>query len=459
MATRVVGALQQYPARFAFVAYTLVIAIGTVLLKTPWATAQTAAPVSWVDALFTATSALCVTGLTVRSTGHDFSLIGQVIILSLIQLGGIGIVTVTTFVTLATGRGDTMHQRMAAAEALGSEPGRHLWGLVAKILVLIVSFELVGFVLLGTHALVLGREGEGWWPALFHAISAFCNAGFSLYDDSLERFRADLWYTGTIMALVVFGGLGFPVLADLGRAGLRVWRRQPGHLSLHTKLMLSGTAAVLVLSWVAFLLLEWENTLAADSAVVKISAALFQAVTCRTAGFNTIPTEQLHSASLWIATILMAIGAGPCSTAGGFKISTLMVLVLVAWRRLGGYERVVAFGRSISPETINRAIATALLFAVIGIVVLALMLVAEQTSAATGEEHAFFLDAFFETISALGTVGLSTGVTPELSTAAKLVLVVAMLLGRLGPITVFIALSHRPQRSLVEYPVEPVYIG
>ncbi len=459
MATRVVGALQQYPARFAFIAYTLVIALGTVLLMMPWSVAQDVAPIRWIDALFTATSALCVTGLTVRSTGQDFSLAGQIIILSLIQLGGIGIVTVTTFVTLATGRGDTMHQRVAAAEALGSEPGRHLAGLLGRILALILGFELAGFVLLAGHALTVGRPGEGLWSALFHSVSAFCNAGFSLYDDSLERFRADLWYSGTIMLLIVFGGLGFPVLVDLGRVLMRVRRGEPGHLTLHTKLMLAGTAGLLLLSWPTFLALEWNNTLAEDSLPVKLLASLFQAVTCRTAGFNTIPTDELRSASLWISTMLMSVGAGPCSTAGGFKVSTLMVLLLVAWRRLGGHEHVFVFRRSVNAETVNRAIATCLLFAVIGMVILAMMLIAEQGTLSPSDEHAFFLDAFFETISALGTVGLSTGVTPTLSTPAKLVLVVAMLVGRLGPITVFVALSHRPQRKLVEYPVEPVYIG
>lgn len=456
---RLIGTLEQYPARFAALAYFAVALVGTLLLLTPWARQEGVPAIEPVDALFTATSALCVTGLVVRSTGNDFSFFGQVVILILIQLGGIGIVTVTTFVALRFTGADTLRQRVAAAEAVGGTPGAHLPSLLLRVFVTVLVFEAVGATLLGLHSLVSSKPGEGWWPAVFHSVSAFCNAGFSLYDDSLVRFRGDVWYSGTIMLLIVTGGIGFPVLADLGRAVVR-WRRgEAGHLTLHTKLMLTGTAVLIVLGTVVFLLLEWGNTLARDSLPTKVFASLFQAVTCRTAGFNTIPTGELTSASLWVSMILMSIGAGPCSTAGGFKVSTFMALVLLAWRRLQGEPRVFAFRRGIDEATVSKAVSTALLFAVSGMAFLTGVLVVQSAYQSPAEQHMFFLDAFFETISALGTVGLSTGITPELSTGAKLVLIMAMFMGRLGPMSFFIALSRRLQRAALEYPPEPVYIG
>ncbi len=459
MAQRFVGALEHYPARFAFAAYCCAVVVGALLLMTPWAHAPGAPPITLIDALFTATSAICVTGLVVRSTGNDFSLFGQAVILLLIQLGGIGIVTVTTFVALRFGGGDTMRQRVAAAEAVGAAPGSHLGGLLLRVFLTVIAFEAAGTVLLGLHGLARGAKAEGWWPALFHSISAFCNAGFSLYDDSLVQFRGDFWYCGTVILLIVCGGIGFPVLTDLGRTLLRLRRREPGHISLHTKLMLVGTAVLIAFGTVAFLVLEWGNTLAGEPLGTKLLASLFQSVTCRTAGFNTIPTDELTSASLWISMVLMSIGAGPCSTAGGFKVSTFMTLVLLSMRRLQGEERVYAFRRTVDAATVGKAISTALLFAVSGMVALTAVLVAQSYYMETSAQHVFFLDAFFETISALGTVGLSTGVTSELSVPAKIALIVAMFMGRLGPVSFFIALSRTLHRRALEYPTEPVYIG
>jgi trk system potassium uptake protein TrkH len=477
---RVTGALERYPARAAFVSFSLTILLGAFVLTLPMCRNAERELVAFVDALFTATSALCVTGLTVRSTGNDFNFIGQAVILFLIQVGGIGIVTITTFVTLRLVGGDTMRQRVAAAEAVGGTPTGDVGSLLAKVLAIVLAIELTGAALLLVRNLFVdaSQPRETVWSALFHSIAAFCNAGFSLYDDNLTRYRRDPLVNLVITSLIISGGLGFPVLVDLGRWVRRRWQGEHHRLSLHTRLMLLGTATLLVGGTLITVALEWYNTLGGEPVAVKVLAAFFHSTACRTAGFNTLPIGQFHEATLWISIILMAIGAGPCSTAGGFKVSTMAILVLVAWRRLLGSEQVHAFRRSVPPETINKAIATALLFAVVGMTVLTLVLMAEtETSAAkltvvsesspeAPEQRATFLPLFFETISALGTVGLSTGdhtgtvsLSGDLEDESKLFLVLAMLVGRLGPISFFIALSRLATRQELEYPKENVLIG
>lgn len=452
------GSLATYPARATLTWYLGMIVVGTTLLLLPICRAPEAEPISPLDAVFTATSASCVTGLIVRSTPHDYSIYGQIVILVLMQLGGIGIMTVTTLVTLQIARGG-LRQRTAMAETLGIAPDADLRWVLRGVLTLIVVCEGFGFLVLAINNAFDRPLAQGLWEALFHAVSAFCNAGFSLHDDSLERYQGNVPVNLTVLALIIIGGIGFPVILELRRVrrlprGER-WQR----LHLHAKLMLLGTAGLLAFGTLAILGLEWQNALSGMGYGRRLLVAMFQSTTTRTAGFNTIDIASLTDATLFVIVLLMAIGAGPGSCAGGFKVSTLMTLILLAWSRFRGSSGIALFRRSITAETAERAIATALLFAFIGAGSLALLLVVDPLRDPHHMMRGRFLDTLFESTSALGTVGLSTGTTTELSPGGRVIVIVLMLLGRLGPITVAIALSRTVAHAPIRYPSEEILIG
>jgi trk system potassium uptake protein len=454
------GSLLQYPARAAFVWYAGLIGTGALLLRLPQAVVPGVKSVSTIDAVFTATSACCVTGLSVRSTGHELSWFGQAVVLLLIQIGGIGIITITTFVVLRLGGRESLRHRVLLTQTLGSAE-RDLRNMIWKILRMVFVCEGIGFLLLAMPALGGESAGAGaaLWEAFFHSISAFCNAGFGLHDSNLAPYRADPLVNGTVIALIVLGGIGFPVIRDVGQ-GLRAGRgRRWEGLTMHSKMMIIGTSCLLLGGAAVILALEWDNALAGMPMGEKLLVACFQSTTTRTAGFETIPMRSLTNATLFFFMLLMLVGAGPCSTAGGFKVSTLMVLICHAWSRFRGSQRANFFRRSIAPGTLDTAMATSLLFTTVAAVALVGFLVIEQAGATHHEDTHQFLDAAFEVCSALGTVGLSTGITPELSPAAKAVLIVLMFLGRLGPISAFVALAGSERRDRVEYPKEEVLIG
>lgn len=453
------GSVLKYPARASFAWYGGLILLGTLVLRHPACRASSASPVSALDAAFTATSAACVTGLTVRSTGHDFSLAGQIAILALIQIGGIGIMTVTTFVTLHLGGAKTLRDRVAVLETLGAGPGADLGWVLRHVVLMTFLFEGVGFLLLASRFILDYPWQAALWHGLFHAVSAFCNAGFSLNDDNLVRYQGDPLVNLTIVGLIVTGGLGFPVMLDL-RSNLRSpWSRLWDRLHLHSKLMLLGTAGLLGFGALSFLLLEWSNSLHGMPVARKILVSLFQATVPRTAGFNTVDIGSLTNATLLVLMLLMMVGAGPCSTGGGFKVSTLMVLVVRAWSAFQGHTRASVFRRTIPPATLARATTTALLYAVVAASLLTGLLVFEQARLPRADSQGLFVQALFEVISALGTVGLSTGMTPMLTEAGRILVILAMFIGRLGPISVFIALSRGERVYHFEFPEEEPLIG
>ncbi|HET6883174.1 MAG TPA: potassium transporter TrkG [Pirellulales bacterium] len=457
---RVSGSLVQYPARAAVVWYAGLIAIGALVLRLPQAVVPGTKPLSTIDALFTATSASCVTGLAVRSTGRELSRLGQAAVLVLIQVGGIGIMTITTFVVLRLGGRESLRHRVLLTQTLGSAE-RDLRIMIWKILRLVAVCEGAGCLLLALPAFSDsgGDLADGLWTALFHSISAFCNAGFALHDSSLAPQRANVLVNLTVMALIVTGGIGFPVIRDVSGAlrggNLRPWES----LSMHSKMMLIGTASLLAGGAALFLFLEWNNVLTDMPLGEKLLVACFQSTTTRTAGFETVPMAHLTNATLFGFMLLMLIGGGPGSTAGGFKVSTFMVLVCHAWAKLRGRRGVNFFRRSVGQETLDAAMAAALLFATVAASALVIFLVIEQADAPHHSRADAFLDAAFEVCSALGTVGLSTGITPGLSSGAKAVLIVLMFLGRLGPISAFVALARSDRRERIEYAKEDVLIG
>ncbi len=439
--------------------YFSLIVVGGLLLTHPICRAPSREPISLLDAFFTSTSAACVTGLVVRSTGNDFSEIGQMVILALIQLGGIGIITVTTYITFRVwGRGG-LRERVAVSETLGFGTAADLQRVLRNVIWTTFLIEGLGFLLLAIRNLFDYSPGFALWHALFHSVSAFCNAGFALSDDSIIRYQGDPIINLTICALVVVGGIGYPVIQDVYTNWHGPWARRWDRLQLHTKLMLIGTMALIVLGTVAILALEWDNTLKEMSFGRAFLVALFQSIVCRTAGFNSVAIGQLTNATLFIMVLLMAVGAGPCSTAGGFKVSTMMLFVVRAWNTFRGYSRLSIFRRTVPVDLMARATTTVLLYMTVVIGALTGLLVLEQSHQAHTGMQGIFLDSLFEVVSALSTVGLSTGITPQLSDAGQIVLMMTMFIGRLGPISVVMALSLSERPQTIEYPREEPLIG
>ena len=451
------GSLASYSARWSFFTYLGAIAIGTGLLALPASRAPDQPVLTIVDAAFTATSACCVTGLTVRSTVEDFSPFGQGVILILIQLGGLGIMTITTLLIFQIGGEATVRQRAVIAETLGIKSARGLRQLALMVLVVVLCSEFIGFLLLTAATWGTREPMDVIWRAAFHSVSAFCNAGFSLGDDSLVAYNTDIPVNLIICGLVIVGGLGFPVLFDITS---RLWSRESlwDRLHMHSKLMLLGTAGLLAFGAVSFWVFESDGVLSGQPLSNRVLLGLFHTTTCRTAGFHTVEYGSLSSATLFLTILLMAIGAGPGSTGGGFKVSTFMTLLTRAGASFRGQERANFAKRTIPERAVERATATALVFVAIAFVALVALLGVENGGKAA-ERPRWFLDASFECISALGTVGLSTGITASLTIPGKFILAILMLLGRLGPITVAVALSRQRPTYQPNYPEEEPLVG
>ena len=446
------------PARSLFVWFLGLIAIGTVLLSFPICHTPDAEPFSLSDAAFTATSASCVTGLSVRSTAHDFSFIGQLVILLLIQLGGLGIITVATvFVIDLTGR-TSADQRAVMEDTLGlparSEMTRYVNGVVIATLVL----EGIGALVLIIRRLFVDDPLNAVWWGTFHSISAFCNAGFALDDDSLSKSVTDPTVNLTIVALILAGGLGYPVIRELLFLPKSPKRKRWASLSFHSKLTLTAGLALVAVGSISFWLLERNNTLSELSFGGSMLASLFQGVTPRTAGFNTLPFGEFSNATLVVIMLLMIIGGNSCSTAGGTKVSTFSVFVLDMLARLRGKESAVVFGCKIPQSIVAQTgivVLAYLLFATIGLIAIVCI---EQSTPQVNSD-ALFIDAMFEVLSALATVGLSTGFTSQLSEASRWIIISMMFAGRIGPLAVVAALSLPKVQDDVQLPEANPYIG
>ncbi|WP_394554760.1 TrkH family potassium uptake protein [Agromyces sp. MMS24-JH15] len=424
------------------------IAVGTALLMLPVAKVGQGGA-SFVEALFTATSAVCVTGLTVVDTLTYWTPLGQVFILLMIQVGGLGIMIFAALVGLVLARRMSVRARVNTASEAKSIGFDDVRGLVRRIVLISLIIEAATFALLFLRFLWgYGYDpGRAAWYGAFHAISAFNNAGFALYSDNLIGFVDDPLICLPIAAAIILGGLGFPVIMQLRKEFTR-----PLHWSMNTKLVLVGTAALLVAGTVYIGVIEWNN----DASIGgldpwdRVLAAFFQSVQTRTAGFNSLDIGRMHDETWLGMDVLMFIGAGPAGTAGGIKVTTFAVLFFIMTTELRGEGSVNIFGKRLS-RAVHRQAITVVLIAVAAVVVGAalLMIISEES-----------LDrALFESISAFATVGLSTGITPHLSVPAQLVLIALMFLGRIGPLTVGSAIALRSRRILYEYPQERPAIG
>ena len=492
-----------HPARLLVGSFVFMCLVGSGLLMLPAAIAE-GEWTRWcyLDSLFTATSATCVTGLVVKGTGSTFTPFGQAVILGLIQLGGLGIMMFGTVMAMMVGKMLSLKGTGALGQMLNTNQIGQIARVARFVIVATFALELLGTVLLFPMFLdAHGNSGEALtapralWYSIFHSVSAFCNAGFSLYDKNMMAgvgggFSAlrDRWQMLGVMApLIILGGLGFPVLQDLGRwfGGLvgRMRRAMRGkwsmdfsplprcRLALHSKIVLSTTLALLV--WGAAILWAIETieaprpftpgrdpnypTAVSDnwrktSGLGKAKESIFSSITARTAGFNTIDMNQLSDGGkLWICG-LMTVGGSPASTAGGMKTVTLAILVLVACSVLRNRNELEVYHRSITVDIIRKVVALALLYMCL------LLTIALLLSITMGGTY-HFIDLLFESCSACGTVGLSTGVTGKLNVPAKGVVIAGMFIGRLGPLTLLLAMAGRTRRTKYSYPSENIIIG
>ena len=437
-----------HPAQVVASAFAFTILVGTALLMLPNARVGPDSA-TFMEAIFTATSAVCVTGLTIVDTATYWTPFGQIVILALIQVGGFGIMTFASVIGLAVVRKLSLRSRINAAAEAKSVGLEDVKGLVIGVVKISLVIEGVTAVVLTIRFFFGYGEpvGRAVWLGVFHAVSSFNNAGFALFSDNMISYATDPWICLPICAAIILGGLGFPVIVQL-----RKHLRTPLVWTMNTRLVVAGTIVLLVLGSVYITAVEWNNpdTLGPLEWHGKLLVGFFQSVQTRTAGFNSLDIGQMDSASLLGMDVLMLIGAGPAGTAGGIKITTFAVLFFILWAEVRGDVAVNVFGKRLSRAVHRQAITIVLLAMAVVIAATAALMVMTDIS----------LDALlFEAISAFGTVGLSTGITAGLPPAGQGILILLMFIGRLGPITFASALALRDRRSTYEFPKERPIIG
>lgn len=438
----------QHPARAVPLAFLLLIAVGTVVLVLPVSRAGEGAAAPLITALFTAAGASCG-ALAVVDTATYWSGFGQVAILLLMQVGGLGIMTLATLLGLLVSRRLGLRTRMAAQSETNTLSLGDVRTVIRGIALTTAIVEAVTAVVIAGRLIVAHDFGlaKGLWFGLFHSVSAFCNAGYALFSDNLMGFVADPWISITVGVAALIGGLGFPVVIELWRE----WRRPVGW-TIHTKLTVLGTVILTVGGMLLMLAFEWTNekTLGPLSLAGKLIAAFFASVTPRTAGFNTIDYAHATQETLAVTDGLMFVGAGSAGTAGGIKLTTFFLLAFVIWAEIRGETDVRAFNRRIGSHTVRQALTVALLG--VGLVAASTVALLILT------DHSLDL-VLFESASAFGSVGLSAGVTSTLSAPAQIVLVILMYVGRVGTISVATALALRDRPVLYRLPKERPIVG
>ena len=423
------------PGAIFAISFAFLILVGSFLLSLPKASA-TGNPISYIDALFTSTSAVCVTGLIVLDTSKDFSLLGQIIILILIQLGGLGIMTLTTFFFTFVGGGVTLRMRLLLKEFLSTETFSIIGTILRKIVFYTFTIELLGFLVLYYSLSSIGNfDGNSFYIALFHSVSAFCNAGFSLYSENLATplLEQNYLFKSTIAFLIILGGLGFLTLAEI--FSLKIWGKKVPRirfqLSVTSKIVLSTTSILIVFGSILLFLSEFRTEVLGSNNFDKIFNAFFQSVTARTAGFNTVAIENLSVLSVIVLIFLMWVGASPGGTGGGIKTTTFVVVLVYILNYIRSREKLILFEREIAHETIQKAFV---------ISILSIFVIFLSTSVLIYFEPEINpMNLLFEVTSAFGTVGLSRDVTFHICDASKLVLVFVMFVGRIGVLTFFSA--------------------
>jgi trk system potassium uptake protein len=445
-----------HPTTLVLVSFLLAITAGMLLLRLPISTKIGYIP--WMDALFTATSAVCVTGLVVVDTGGYFTVFGQWIILILIQIGGLGVMTISVTLFRWIGRSVSFRNRMAMQDLFAHTPRDDIFNLVKSISLFTLVAEAIGTVFLIIH---WSRELPFWWAlhtAIFHSVSAFCNAGFALFSDSMIHYSNNLLLNATICALIVTGGIGFPVLYDL-QSWFMSKKKRP-RLSVQTKTVLVTTLTLIVTGSVMFAFLEQDALGDTLSLQQWILVPLFQSITCRTAGFNTVDIGSLNEATPTMMIFLMFFGASPGSCGGGVKTTTLALMGAFTISQIKRRRRVNMFKKSIPNETVIRSILLVLVsIGIIGIVLFMLLMGDAVGNLEMIGTQSSFLVCLFETVSAFGTVGLSMGLTPELNTWGKCWIILMMIIGRVGVLTFAYIIVGTRRINGIEYSEENLMIG
>jgi trk system potassium uptake protein TrkH len=437
------------PSQFLAISFLAAIALGTGLLLLPFSTRS--GHISFIDALFRSTSSVCVTGLTVQDTASSFTGFGQAVNLFLFQLGGLGIMTFSTLILLVAGKKISFTDRVIIQHGFHPSSPKNVKTLIQSIFLYTLGLEAAGALVLFLHWRKEFPFGRDVFLSVYHSISAFCNAGFSLFSTSFESFRNDTWINLTLVFLIVLGGIGFLVLQESKNAIRAFLKRKKPRLSLHAKIVLSFTFFLIAIPFVLFLAVEWNSTLQNFSVKEKILSTLFQVVTARTAGFNTMNLGILSFPSVMLLILLMFIGASPGSTGGGIKTSTFGVIFAFLKSKITARESVNLFYRTLPLEMIMRA------FTVVTLSFSILFLSTFIISLA--QPHFQMKSVIFEVFSAFGTVGLSLGITPKLNTLSKIVIILTMYIGRIGPLTLLWAFSRKKSLGRYEYLEETVMIG
>ena len=444
------------PPQLLILSFLGAIVVGSILLTLPQATKATGG-LSLVDSIFTATSATCVTGLTVTDTGGTFTPFGKWVIFSLFQAGGLGIMTFSTLFAVLLGRKLGFSESDVVKSTLDRQSILGLKKLIGYILTITFIAELIGAAVL----FLRWKATNNWGTlltierAVFHSVSGFCNAGFSVFSDSLSRFRLDPVVNLTMIGLIFFGGIGFIVIMDL--LGLFVKKKgQRKGISLQAKIALSVSFFLVIIGALAVMFFEKDNIMQGMTGLERAMVSTFQSVTARTAGFNTVDTGSLTVPSKLVLMLLMFIGASPGSTGGGIKTCTFLVILITIISMMRGRRRAAVFGRSIPKQIIRESLS--IFFLASGWIFLFTVLLAffERGSFSSGGG---LIKPIFEVFSAFGTVGLSTGITAGLSTPGKVCIIATMFAGRVGPLTLALAVAFRERRDKYFFPEENIMVG
>ncbi len=440
--------LSDNPAILVLYSFVLAIFVGTLMLMLPAATAD-GRETTLLGALFTSTSATCVTGLIVYDTGTHFTTFGQFIILFLIQIGGLGIMTISSAFAILLGQRLTLKSESMIQNVVGESNKLDMISLIRNIVIVTFIFELIGAGLLYlTFFGGMYSTGKAIYHSIFHSISAFCNAGFSLYADSFMAYKANFNINFVITSLIILGGIGFPVMVDIKKTFGRHFRWS--RFSLHTKIVLTSTVFLIILGMAAYFISEYNNEMQGMNFLERIYASYFQSVTTRTAGFNTINNANLSKGSVFISNILMFIGASPGSTGGGIKTTTFVIIIVAVLSLFRGHRDVNVFKRKVTIDVIKRVLALiALAVGMLSFFIFLLLLL----------EPFSFEQIVFEAFSAFGTVGLSMGITSSLSNLGQVIIILLMYLGRVGVLTLIFALSKHMSYSNFGYTEEKISIG
>lgn len=450
--------LKMHPAVIVLLSFLLAVIIGSAILKLPVSTIN--AEISWVDSFFTATSAVCVTGLVVVDTGSYFTLFGQCVILALIQIGGLGVMTISVALFRWIGRNISFRHRMVIQDLFAHTPREDIFSLIKSIMLFTFGAELIGAVLLTVHWSHEYAFSEAVYKAVFHSVSAFCNAGFALFPDSMVRYSDNVLLNVTICSLIVSGGIGFPVLYDI-QMWFKKRKNQRARLSIQTKAVLLTTIVLIVSGALMFGLLE-RSSVAGEMQTFghRFLTSIFQSITCRTAGFNTVDIASLKDATIAMMIFLMFVGASPGSCGGGVKTTTLALLAAFTASRIRRKRRVNLFKKSVPNETVTRSISLILVsFGIIGLVLFMLLVGDSASGHVVTNAHGSFLAYLFETVSAFGTVGLSMGVTPDLTTWGKCWIILMMIIGRVGVLAFAYIIVGTGTLNGAEYSEENLMVG